>query len=443
MMETETAFRVALKGGHSEEEYPEALEHLVELAVEFSTGHKPEDRSERTRVSVVELTRPEYIVASRDGLESFCLDPEDPETEQLLRKYRDEGMVIVPYRYSAIEDGEQMILAMGSDLGAKLCECLHEKRHARKKEGGLDGMRLDQDYFGKGDAESQIVVGEAGLIEEAACDAMAEYDMLVLSNIASDPEMREMLRDEVTWQRRTATEKRKLIERRRKALAEGTEAGKKKARIILLKFGGFVADTMEEEKIYDRIEEAIRYGREEKALALKRELAQRLEGSQPEVSRMILEGECDLEDLLHCQMTHYSHYFNSNIELPVRKLLRYVAPKTSEVAAGKASNPFIDLIGIHAGLDELFDTVEYAADVAPLGEKRLLIGIEREAAKLTKKRLDTRYEGLRHLHVLAAVTRRKGIDISSHLEAISSLTFPKDFGEDVGRFLFLYGRRPE
>ena len=211
MMETETAFRVALKGGHSEEEYPEALEHLVELAVEFSTGHRPEDRSERTRVRVVELTRPEYIVASRDGLESFCLDPEDPETEQLLRKYRDEGMVIVPYRYSAIEDGEQMILAMGSDLGAKLCECLHEKRHARKKEGGLDKTRLDRNYFER-DRSRGDRVGEAGLIEEAACDAMAEYDMLVLSNIASDQEMREMLRDEVTWQRRTATEKRKLIE---------------------------------------------------------------------------------------------------------------------------------------------------------------------------------------------------------------------------------------
>lgn len=443
-MEAERALEIVLREGTDHEQYPEALQHVVELATELSSGRKPSAWKAGATVRIVDKTKPEYIIASLDGLESVTLDPADKTTPVILERHRSAGMIITPYRYTAYydEEGDQMTLTYGTDLGAKLCECLHEKRHSRKSEGGLKDTRLERRHY-LDDCEDGSRMGEAGLIEEAACDIMAEYDMLVLSHMAPEKALGKMLRSEVSYQRRAATVQKKLMEKRHRALAENTPQSLKTARLLLARFGEYVADSYEECRLYPLLEKAILAGDEDKAASIKREIGVLLRETQPEVSAMIESGTGDLEDMLHCVMAHYSHYYNTDIEVPVRRLMHYVSPPPADVAAGRAKNPFIDLIGIHEGIEDLQDSLSYAARAARLGKKRLLSELGRESENLTKQRLAERYGGLRHLYILAATVRKRRLSIEEHLDSIASGSYSKAFGEDVERFLDLFSKQHE
>lgn len=437
-MDSDEALGIALKVGTGAASYEEALQFLVERAVRLSTGQGRilPKKPEKTPVRIVSITKPEYIVAAPHALESVTLNPTKRGTKGLLAMHRAAGKVIIPYRYSAYYDGEQLTLAEGDDLPDRLCECLHEKRHSSWREGGLHGTRLNLNFYGK-NRNMGDRVSDAGLMEEAACDAMAHYDMLVFSHITKEPELRKLLRNEVKQHRRVTTEQRRLIEERKTALAEG-EAGASRARLLLIRFGDWAAPGDEESRLCDRLERAVRTGKEERARLLKREIAELMKDRQPEAAEMVLSGECDLEDVLHCQMAHYSHYMNREIEPRIMRLMHFVAPKHREVASGKARNPFIDLIGIHAGFSELLETLAYARRASHMERKRIHSEMARERTKLLEKSTAAKYDGLRRLYILAAVARRKRISIRKQLSALRGERYPKPFARSVRRFVSLF-----
>ncbi len=445
-MERHVAFDIALRRGSPDRRYAAAIDRLVKLAVRSSTGHGARSRSSiiMSPFAFVRRTRPEYIIAAPDRLESIAIDPRREGSKDLLEHYRGEDRTIIPYRYSAVYDEGEMTVARGWNLADKLCECLHEKRHARKKEGGLDKTRLDRNYFER-DRSRGDRVGEAGLIEEAACDAMAEYDMLVLSNLTKDPELKRFLRNEVSRVRRIGHEQRKLIESRKAVLAEllacegDWPEGRLKGRLLLLEFGALVAQTEEEQKLYERLERAVGAGKERKASAIKMQVAELMAERQPESAALLLRGNHDLEEWLHCKMAHYSNYTNDAIEPLVRELLARVAPAPADVAAGRIKNPFIDFIGIHADLEEIRDSLWFAEKIAPYGKARLVALVEAERVKLGKKRgVASVYEGLRHLYLLIATARRKGIDIQHRLAPLASAHYTRRIREDVRALLSVY-----
>ncbi len=214
-MDSDEALGICLKVGTGAASYEEALQFLVERAVRLSTGQGRilPKKPEKTPVRIVSITKPEYIVAAPHALESVTLNPKKRGTKRLLAMHRAAGKVIIPYRYSAYYDGEQLTLAEGDDLPDRLCECLHEKRHSSWREGGLHGTRLNLNFYGE-NRNMGDRVSDAGLMEEAACDAMAHYDMLVLSHLTKEPELRKLLRNEVKQHKRVTTEQRRLIEER-------------------------------------------------------------------------------------------------------------------------------------------------------------------------------------------------------------------------------------
>src|SRR3989338_6483102 len=399
-MDTQSALTRALTAW--EESYAAALDHLVELAVSLSTGQRSPERKSPLRV--VRRTELEHIVAERDSLESWTISARQERLPEVLAEHRAVGRIVIPYRYSAAYDEEQLILAAGGDarLTDKLGEALHEKRHSRRSEGGFTGTRLDEGYFELTSLGSRVA--DAGRMEEAACDEMAAYDLQVLSHLAEQEWMKEALRKEVLLQRQESRELASLIEQRRDALA----AGDPLAEVLLIRFGELIA--------------------------LKERIALLLVNEQPEAAAMVLRGERSLEDVLHCQMAHRAHYSNERIGPLVHKLMRIVAPAPALVAAGQAKNPFMDLMGIHSSLAELEDTIAYAGRVAEMGKRALLSETERCIKRLSKRWLDQRYEGLRHLYILTNAARKQGIPLD--FERVQQ-EFSQSFQEDVDRYLFL------
>jgi len=425
-MDTQSALTRALTAW--EESYAAALDHLVELAVSLSTGQRSPERKSPLRV--VRRTELEHIVAERDSLESWTISARQERLPEVLAEHRAVGRIVIPYRYSAAYDEEQLILAAGGDarLTDKLGEALHEKRHSRRSEGGFTGTRLDEGYFELTSLGSRVA--DAGRMEEAACDEMAAYDLQVLSHLAEQEWMKEALRKEVLLQRQESRELASLIEQRRDALA----AGDPLAEVLLIRFGELIAETEEAKDLYRKLGDSVAKGELPHAAALKERIALLLVNEQPEAAAMVLRGERSLEDVLHCQMAHRAHYSNERIGPLVHKLMRIVAPAPALVAAGQAKNPFMDLMGIHSSLAELEDTIAYAGRVTEMGKRALLSETERCIKRLSKRWLDQRYEGLRHLYILTNAARKQGIPLD--FERVQQ-EFSQSFQEDVDRYLFL------
>src|SRR3989338_6321652 len=148
-MERHVAFDIALRRGSPDRRYAAAIDRLVKLAVRSSTGHGARSRSSiiMSPFAFVRRTRPEYIIAAPDRLESIAIDPRRGGSKDLLEHYRGEDRTIIPYRYSAVYDEGEMTVARGWTPPDKLGERPNERSRARKKEGGLDKTRLDRNYF--------------------------------------------------------------------------------------------------------------------------------------------------------------------------------------------------------------------------------------------------------------------------------------------------------
>jgi len=405
-----------------------AIETLVSEAVILSTGQKTGFDLKFVKPSL------SYVVFDPETLEKkYEIEAEDcQDLGSALKRAKDSGLSAVPYFYSGYNTGGNSA-GIRLDRGNPVSDlhlALHEKRHSRKSSAGLNHTRLGKAYYEKSPRKGAQKLSDAGLIQEAACEYSATYDLLVLAETCGNPELKRKMKSRAREILKSTDSTRRSIESASSAKLAGDERAFRRA---LAEFGREISELDSELVVYGELGRAIRNGNCKAEARLERR-AKAL--TFPE---KVFADE-SLYDLLTAKLLHYSDYQNEGVERSVYSLYSEFSPAPKDVASGLAKNPFIDLIGLHKSEEELLETVSFFRKMRRKSREYLKEEISRTAGRVSDGRLSSekKYALLRELYCLSESARRKGVEFSESLAPLSDVSGEGKF--EAGRLMRIYSR---
>lgn len=257
-------------------------------------------------------------------------------------------------------------------------------------------------------------ISQAGLIQEAACEYSATYDLLVLAEVSEDLELQKAFSKRGREVNGATGKLRRIISR---AIRARKRQDERAFRIALADFGREVSETKKEERLYTLLRKSIEESdskREETALG---KISAEIFGSP------VFSGH-SVYDLISAKLLHFSDYQNEGVERSVGELHRLFSPSPKDVARGRSKSPFIDLIGLHASVDEIGETADIFREYMRGSPEKIEAELRKTCSYAFRKgtTAEYRFSALRKIYALAEAGRRAGLDVGPCLEPLGHVT---------------------